>query len=91
MARHRGRFDYECDEPFELSRFRVESFIGCPACFWLDRMAGVKFPNMPPFNINSNTDRLLKRDFDRSLILSVAVSSWVIRPRDDRNGKVLPL
>ena len=25
---------------------------------------GVKFPSIPSFNINSNTDKLLKRDFD---------------------------
>ena len=64
LSRHRGRFNPEHPGPFELSRSKVESFIRCPACFWLDRARGVKFPSIPSFNINSNTDRLLKRDFD---------------------------
>ena len=36
----------------------------CEGCFWLDRVRGVKFPSFPPFNINSLTDKLLKREFD---------------------------
>lgn len=64
MTRHKGRFDPNTALPYELSRSKVESFIRCPACFWLDRVAGVRFPSFPPFNLNSNTDKLLKRDFD---------------------------
>ncbi|EAQ96100.1 PD-(D/E)XK nuclease superfamily [Congregibacter litoralis KT71] len=64
MPRHRGAFDPNNPEPYELSRSKLESFIRCPGCFWLEKAGGVKFPSMPPFNINSNTDRLLKRDFD---------------------------
>ena len=64
MIRHRGQFDPTNPQPYELSRSKVETFIRCPACFWLDRVAGVKFPTFPPFNLNSNTDKLLKRDFD---------------------------
>ena len=64
LTRHRGQFNTEHPGPFELSRSKVESFIKCPACFWLDRARGVKFPSTPSFNINSNTDKLLKRDFD---------------------------
>ena len=64
MTRHRGQFDPTNPQPYELSRSKVEAFIRCPACFWLDRVAGVKFPTFPPFNLNSNTDKLLKRDFD---------------------------
>ena len=65
MARHRGTYKPEHESPYELSRSRIESFIRCPACFWLDRAKGVKFPGMPAFLLNSNTDKLLKRDFDR--------------------------
>ena len=64
MPRHRGTFKPDREEPYELSRSRVESFIRCPACFWLDRAKGVKFPSIPGFNLNTNTDILLKRDFD---------------------------
>ena len=65
MPRHRGTFKPGRPEPYELSRGRVEDFIQCPACFWLDRVKGVKFPSIPGFNINSATDLLLKRDFNR--------------------------
>ena len=65
MPRHRGTFKPSRPEPYELSRGRVEDFIQCPACFWLDRVKGVKFPSIPGFNINSATDLLLKRDFNR--------------------------
>jgi len=63
MPRHRGTFKPEREEPYELSRSKVEKFVRCPACFWLERARGVKFPSMPGFNLNTNTDILLKRDF----------------------------
>jgi hypothetical protein len=65
MARHRGTYKPEHESPYELSRSKVESFIKCPACFWLDRAKGVKFPSIPGFLLNSNTDKLLKKDFDQ--------------------------
>ena len=64
-ARHRKQYDPDHPAPFELSRGKVENFIKCPACFWIDRVAGIKFPSIPSFNLNSNTDKLLKRDFDQ--------------------------
>jgi len=64
MPRHRGTFKPGKTEPYELSRGRVEKFVQCPACFWFDRVKGVKFPSIPGFNLNTNTDLLLKRDFD---------------------------
>ena len=65
MARHRGTYKPEHESPYELSRSKVESCIKCPACFWLDRAKGVKFPSIPGFLLNSNTDKLLKKDFDQ--------------------------
>ena len=65
MARHRGVYDPNNPEPYELSRSRIEAFINCPACFWLDRVKGVKFPGMPGFLLNTATDTLLKKDFDK--------------------------
>ena len=64
MARHRGTFKPEKAEPYELSRGKIENFLNCEACFWLERARGVKFPGMPGFLLNTNTDTLLKRDFD---------------------------
>ena len=65
MGRHRGKYQPGRVEPYELSRSKVEKFIQCPACFWLDRVKGVHFPSLPGFNLNTNTDKLLKLDFDR--------------------------
>ena len=65
MPRHRGLFKPEHPEPYEVSRSRIEAFVNCPACFWLDRVKGVKFPGMPPFLLNSATDTLLKKDFNK--------------------------
>ena len=44
MPRHRGTFDPNNPEPYELSRSRIEAFINCRACFWMDRVKGIKFP-----------------------------------------------
>ena len=65
MPRHRGVYKPENPEPYEVSRSRIEAFINCPACFWLDRVKGVKFPGMPSFLLNSATDTLLKKDFNK--------------------------
>jgi len=62
--RHRGAFTENHPAPFELSRGKIEMLIRCPGCFWLEKKAGVKPIDMPGFNLNTNTDTLLKRDFD---------------------------
>ena len=65
MPRHRGKFDLNKKEPYELSRSKIENFIQCPACFFMQQVEGIKFPTIPGFNINEATDILLKKDFDR--------------------------
>ena len=65
MARHRGAFDPTNPEPYELSRSRIETFIKCRACFWLQQIKRVSPPEIPSFTINTTTDILLKRDADR--------------------------
>lgn len=64
MPRHRGVYNPQNPEPYELSRYRIENFINCPACFYLQQVEGIKFPSIPGYNINEATDVLLKRDFD---------------------------
>ena len=64
MPRHRGAFNPDNPEPYELSRSRVENFIRCKACFWLEQIHRVKPPEIPSFTINTTTDILLKRDAD---------------------------
>ena len=51
--------------PFALSRTKVELFMDCPRCFYLDRRLGIARPAGFPFNLNSAVDALLKREFDR--------------------------
>ncbi len=65
MPRHRSKFNPENPEPYELSRSRIENFIQCEACFYMQQVEGIKFPSFPGYNINEATDVLLKRDFDR--------------------------
>jgi CRISPR/Cas system-associated exonuclease Cas4 (RecB family) len=64
-----GVFDarkYEEGEPFKLSRSKIDLFIQCPRCFYLDRRLGVGRPSMPPFTLNNAVDALLKKEFDIS-------------------------
>ena len=65
MPRHRGTYNPEREEPYEVSRYQIENFIKCPACFWMNRAKGIKFPGMPGFLLNTATDTLLKKDFDK--------------------------
>ena len=62
--RHRGKFDPNNPNPYELSRSRIEKFLKCKACFWLEQIHKVKPPEMPSFTLNTTTDILLKRDSD---------------------------
>ena len=64
MPRHRGTYKPDHESPYEVSRSQIESFIKCPACFWMNRVKGIKFPGMPGFLLNTATDTLLKKDFD---------------------------
>lgn len=49
---------------YKISRSKIDFFLDCPRCFWLDRRLGIKRPSTPPFLINSAIDELLKREFD---------------------------
>ncbi|MFQ5681419.1 MAG: PD-(D/E)XK nuclease family protein [Candidatus Omnitrophota bacterium] len=50
--------------PFKLSRSKIELFIQCPRCFYLDRRLGVGRPPGYPYTLNSAVDTLLKKEFD---------------------------
>lgn len=51
-------------EPFRISRSKVDLFLECPKCFYLDRRLGVARPPGYPFSLNSAVDALLKKEFD---------------------------
>lgn len=48
----------------KLSRSKLELFLDCPRCFWLDMKKGLKRPPPAPYTINSAIDALLKQEFD---------------------------
>jgi hypothetical protein len=50
--------------PFRISRSKIDLFINCPRCFYLDRRLGVGQPPGFPFSLNSAVDKLLKKEFD---------------------------
>lgn len=57
-------YDSKSKEPFKLSRTKIDMFLDCPRCFYLDRKMGVSQPSIPAFTLNSAVDRLLKKEFD---------------------------
>ena len=57
-------FDPKSNESFKLSRSKIDLFLECPRCFYLDRRLGVERPRGFPFNLNSAVDTLLKKEFD---------------------------
>jgi len=62
--RTRGVYLPSSPEPFKLSRSRIDLFVECPRCFYLDRRLGVDRPPGFPFTLNSAVDTLLKKEFD---------------------------
>ena len=60
----RGIFNPLSGEPFKLSRSKIDLFLNCPRCFYLDRRLGVGQPPGFPFSLNSAVDVLLKKEFD---------------------------
>ncbi len=60
----RNLFDPQSKTPFKLSRSKIELFINCPHCFYLDKRLGVGQPPGYPFTLNSAVDKLLKKEFD---------------------------
>ncbi|HEU5004883.1 MAG TPA: PD-(D/E)XK nuclease family protein [Candidatus Saccharimonadales bacterium] len=50
--------------PYRVSRSKIDLFLNCPRCFWLDARLKIKRPSSPPFRINSAIDELYKKEFD---------------------------
>ncbi len=48
----------------KLSRTRIQNFLDCPKCFYLEENFKVKKPSFAPYLINSAVDALLKKEFD---------------------------
>lgn len=61
-----AKYNYQknSSEPFKLSRSKIDLFIDCPRCFYMDRVLGTGRPPGFPFALNSAVDHLLKQEFD---------------------------
>jgi len=57
-------YDPKSTEPFKISRSKIDLFMECPRCFYLDARLAVKRPSGPSFTLNNAVDQLLKREFD---------------------------
>lgn len=64
IVRSRNIFNPRSEAPFKLSRSKLELFLSCPRCFYIDRRLGIGQPSGPPFNLNKAVDTLLKKEFD---------------------------
>lgn len=49
----------------QLSRTKIELFVNCPRCLYLDVARGIPRPSGPPFTLNNAVDSLMKAEFDR--------------------------
>ena len=63
-AMARALFDPSDGEPFAVSRSKLELFLECPRCFWLDRRKGVCRPDEAYYSLNLAVDHLMKKEFD---------------------------
>lgn len=57
-------FNPDSESEFKISRSKIDLFIECPRCFYLDQRLGVSRPSSPPFTLNVAVDALLKKEFD---------------------------
>lgn len=49
---------------FRLSRSKIDLFLECARCFYIDNRLGTARPPGYPFNLNNAVDELLKKEFD---------------------------
>lgn len=49
---------------WKLSRSKIDLFVECPRCFYLDNKLGIKRPQFPSFLLNTAVDTLFKKEFD---------------------------
>ena len=64
VRRQRNIYNPNDVEPFKLSRSKIEDFVKCPRCFYIDRRLGIGQPSSYPLNLNTAVDTLLKKEFD---------------------------
>lgn len=60
----KSAYDPKSPRPYSLSRSKIDMFLKCPRCFYLEQRLGIKIPQGPAFSLNSAVDHLLKKEFD---------------------------
>lgn len=63
-VRTRNVYDPESAELYPLSRSKIDLFLSCPRCFYLDRRCGIGRIDSLPYTLNLAVDELLKKEFD---------------------------
>jgi len=58
------KYDPNSDKPFIMSRSKIDLYLKCKRCAYLDMRLGIKAPKPFPYNLNSRIDTLLKNEFD---------------------------
>lgn len=82
-------------KPFKLSRSKLDLFLNCPRCFYLDRRLGIGRVSGPAFTLNSAVDHLLKKEFDihrvsqtrHPLLEQYGIDAWPIAHPDLENWR----
>jgi len=64
QKRKNNLYSPDSGAPFSISRSKIDFFLECPHCFYLDRKLGVPRPGMPGWSLNNAVDQLLKNEFD---------------------------
>lgn len=62
--RSRNLYSPDSAKPYRISRSKIDLYVECPRCFYVDRRLGTGRPPGYPFNLNSAVDSLLKTEFD---------------------------
>lgn len=57
---------------WRLSRSKIDLFVECPRCFYLDNKLGTARPRGPAFTLNVAVDTLFKKEFDAYRVAKTA-------------------
>ena len=52
-------------QDFSLSRSKFDDYMSCKRCFYLNVVKALISPSNPPYKLNTLTDTLLKKEFDK--------------------------
>jgi hypothetical protein len=65
---YNGKYIPDRDDFYKLSRSKVDFFLNCSRCFYMDRRLGIAQPPGFLFNLNSVVDNLLKYEICKYVI-----------------------